>query len=97
MTKRHVARLIAALLVTLALAAAAQKKSPPTRPIDLNMATAEQLQQLPGIGSTLSRAIVSFREKSGPFHRVEDLLAVPRITRRTIEKIRPFVIVKQKK
>jgi len=89
----------AALLLSLALAAgaSAQKKQPPAKPLDLNSATAEQLQQLPGIGPTLAKAIVSLREKSGPFRRVEDLLAVPHITRRTIEKIRPYVIVGQKK
>jgi competence protein ComEA len=99
MKKRLSVWLAAALLLSLALAvdAAAQKKQPPAKPIDLNSATAEQLQQLPGIGPTLSKAIVSLREKSGPFRRVEDLLAVPHITRRTIEKIRPYVTVGQKK
>jgi len=89
----------AALLLSLLLAAGAeaQKKHPPAQPIDLNSATAGQLQQLPGIGPTLSKAIVSLREKSGPFRRVEDLLAVPHITRRIIEKIRPYVTVGQKK
>ena len=96
-TKRHVARFVAALLVTLVLAAAAQKKHPPSQPIDLNTATAEQLQELPGIGAVLAKAIVNLREKSGPFRRVEDLLAVPHITRRTIEQIRPYVTVGQKK
>jgi competence protein ComEA len=91
--------LAAALLLSLALAAvaAAQKKKPPAKPLDLNTATAEELQRLPGIGATLSRAIVHLREKSGPFRRVEDLLAVPHITRQTIEKIRPYVTVGQKK
>lgn len=89
----------AAVLLYLALVAgaAAQKKLPPPHSIDLNSATAEQLQQLPGIGPTLAKAIVHLREKSGPFRRVEDLLAVPRITRRTLEKIRPYVTVGQTK
>jgi competence protein ComEA len=88
--------LLAALFVTLALAlfASAQKKrSLPPHAINLNTATTEELQKLPGIGPTLAKAIVNVREKSGPFRRVEDLLAVPRITRRTIEKIRPYVRV----
>lgn len=99
MKKRLSVWLAAALLIGVALAAgaAAQKKQPPAQPLDLNSATAEQLQQLPGIGPTLAKAIVTLREKSGPFRRVEDLLAVPRITRRTIEKIRPYVTVGQKK
>ena len=91
--------LIAALLLSMAPAAAAasQKKHPPAQSVDLNTATAEQLQELPGIGAALAKAIVNLREKSGPFRRVEDLLAVPHITRKTIEKIRPYVTVERKK
>lgn len=100
MKKRLPVFLIAGFTLILALAAAAsprQKKLPPQHSIDLNTASAEQLQQLPGIGPTLAKAIVTLREKSGPFRRLEDLLAVPHITRRTIEKIRPYVTVGQKK
>jgi competence protein ComEA len=98
MKKTLLMSLAAALFLNFALAAGtAQKKTLPAKPLDLNTATAEELQQLPGIGATLSRAIVHLREKSGPFRRVEDLLAVPHITRKTIEKIRPFVTVGLKK
>ena len=100
MKKKLAVWLACALLLSLALAAAAsprQKKRPPRHSIDLNTASAEQLQQLPGIGPRRAKAIVTLREKSGPFRRVEDLLAVPHITRRTIEKIRPYVTVEQKK
>jgi competence protein ComEA len=99
MKKRLSVWIAAALLLSLAMAggAAAQKKQPPAKPLDLNSATAEQLQQLPGIGPVTAKDIVRFREKSGPFRRVEDLLAVRRISRRTLEKIRPYVVVRQKK
>lgn len=69
------------------------KKHPPAKPLDLNSATAEQLQQLPGVGPATAKAIVQFRQKSGPFRRVEDLLAVPRITKKRLEKLRPYVTV----
>lgn len=62
--------------------------------LDLNKATAEELDRLPEVGRKLAEAIVRFREKSGPFQRVEELLAVPGITRRRLEKIRPHVFVK---
>ena len=39
----------------------------PEEKLDLNSATAEELQKLPGIGETLSRAIVDYREEHGPF------------------------------
>jgi competence protein ComEA len=76
------------------LAAAGQgKKQPPAKPLDLNTATIEQLQQLPGIGPTTAKAIVRFREKSGPFRRVEDLLVIRGITKARLEKLRPYIIV----
>lgn len=69
------------------------KKIPPTAPLDLNTATAAQLAQVPGIGAATARAIVQFREKSGPFERVEDLLAIRGISARKLEQIRPYVTV----
>jgi competence protein ComEA len=73
--------------------AALAGKQPPAKPLDLNTATIEQLEQLPGVGPTTAKAIVQFREKSGPFHRVEDLLAIRGITKKRLEKLRPYVIV----
>jgi len=66
---------------------------PAEKPLDLNRATVEELQRLPGIGPSTARAIVRFREKSGPFRRVEDLLAIRGITRKKLEKLRPCVTV----
>ena len=74
----------------------AKKKKLPTRTLDLNCATVEELQQLPGIGPTTAKAIVRFREKSGPFRRVEDLLAVRGITKRKLEQLRPYVFVQKR-
>lgn len=89
---------VAALGVLLAFCAAAsiaagQKKRPPAKPIDINTATVAQFEQLPGIGPVTARAIVHFREKSGPFRRVEELRAVPRISKSRFEKLRPYVMV----
>jgi competence ComEA-like helix-hairpin-helix protein len=69
------------------------QKKPPTSPLDLNTATIEQLEKLPGIGATTAKAIVDFREKSGPFRRVEDLLAIRGISKARLEKLRPYVTV----
>ncbi|HEX9760322.1 MAG TPA: helix-hairpin-helix domain-containing protein [Candidatus Acidoferrales bacterium] len=69
------------------------KKEMPKEPLDLNTATKEELQKLPEVGPVTAEAIIRFREKSGPFRRVEDLLAVRGITKRRLEKIRPFVTV----
>lgn len=69
------------------------KKTPPAAPLDLNAASAVQLAQVPGIGPGTAKSIVQFREKSGPFQRVEDLLAIRGISARKLEQIRPYVTV----
>ncbi len=82
------------LLLGLALSISAQsKKSPPEKPLDLNSATVDQLQTLPSVGPVTAKAIVRFREKSGPFRRVEDLLVIRGITKKRLEQIRAYVIV----
>jgi len=65
----------------------------PDHPIDLNTATAAELEQLPGVGPGTASQIIRFREQSGPIRRPEDLLAIPRITRRALDRIRPYIVV----
>jgi competence protein ComEA len=62
--------------------------------INLNTATAKELQRLPGIGPTLAKRIIVFREKRHGFKRVEELLAVPGISERKWKAIRDKVDVK---
>jgi comEA protein len=69
------------------------KHAPPAHSVDLNSATAEQLQQVPGIGPSTAKAIVNFRQKSGPFQKVEDLLAIKGISKARFEKMRPYLTI----
>jgi competence protein ComEA len=50
-----------------------------SRPIDLNTATASELETLPGVGPATAAAIVDDRERHGPFAAVGDLERVPGI------------------
>lgn len=68
-----------------ALGAAGDDKAPR---VNLNTATVDDLTTLPGIGPSYAKRIVDFREKNGPFKRVEDLLNVQGIGEKTLEKIR---------
>ena len=60
--------------------------------VDLNAASAEELESLPGIGPSLAGAIVAYREANGPFAGVDDLDDVPGIGPKTLENIRPLVV-----
>jgi competence protein ComEA len=68
------------------------KKEPPTEPIDVNHATAAELQRLPGIGPKLAQRILETREQQ-PFRSVEDLRRVRGIGVKTLERLRPYVAI----
>lgn len=61
--------------------------------LDLNTATAEQLETLPGIGPTTAAAIIEHRERKGPFRSVDALLDVRGIGPARLEQIRDLVRV----
>ena len=68
----------------------------PAQQIDLNKATAKELTAIPGIGEAIAQRIVDFRDKEGPFRRVEDLMKVKGIGEKSFQKIRPYVKVEDK-
>lgn len=61
--------------------------------INLNTATMEQLDELPGVGPVTAKAIVDWRTKNGRFSTVEDLLDVKGIGQATLEDLRDLVTV----
>ena len=60
--------------------------------LDLNIATLEELESLPGIGPTLAQRIIDYRDQNG-FFAVEDLLNVPGIGQSTFDQIKDLVTV----
>lgn len=65
-------------------------------PLPLNEATALQLQLLPSIGPKMAERILQYRGVHGPFKSLEELQKVRGIGVRTIEKLRPLVVVGKK-
>lgn len=65
----------------------------PTDKVNINTATAEQLQTLKYIGQAKADAIIAYRTKHGPFLSIEDLLKVDGIGEKTLNEIRDFITV----
>ncbi len=63
-------------------------------PLDLNRATAEELEALPGIGPVLAQRIVEYRQQVGRFQSVDELIEVRGIGPKRLEQIRPYVVVR---
>ncbi len=99
--------LVLMLVLALAGAAAAPASAAPgaapkaaaseARPIDINTADGAALESVPGIGKSLSQRILAFREKNGAFQTVDDLLKVPGIGEKSIQKLRPYLTVAKAK
>src|ERR1051326_6439443 len=68
-------------------------KKPPLHPINLNTATALELQQVPGIGPSTADKILKMRRSSGAFKSVDDLRAIKGIGPKRMEKMRKYLTV----
>ena len=67
--------------------------STPSGPVNLNTATADQLEALPGVGPATAHAIITWREQHGRFRSVQDLLQVRGIGPAKMESLRDQVTV----
>ena len=74
-------------------AAPAEELVPEKQPVDINTATAEQLQELMGIGPVLAEKIVAYRAEHGPFASVDELLYVSGIGEAKLDGIRNDVTI----
>jgi competence protein ComEA len=63
--------------------------------IDINQATWVEWMQLPGVGETLAKRILEYREENGPFQSVDELDDIKGIGPKTLEKLRPWLMVQE--
>ena len=61
--------------------------------VDINYASLDELDKLPGIGPTTAQNIVDYREENGLFRRIEDIVNVPGIGPATFEDIEDLITV----
>jgi competence protein ComEA len=98
--------LLSALAVAAVLAVHAHAQTPadggrkpsapaarPTAMVNINTATAAEFEQLPGIGAKTAARIVDYRQKKGPFKKIEELMNVQGIGEKSFLKLRPQLTV----
>ena len=61
--------------------------------VDLNTATAQELDQLPGIGEVFSERIVAYRTENGPFQTIEEIMDVDGIGESVFASLSPYITV----
>jgi len=59
--------------------------------ININIASADELEELPGIGRKTADTIISFRHENGPFRRVEHLMLIRGISEERFLELRPYL------
>jgi competence protein ComEA len=67
--------------------------APAAEKVNINSATVEQLQALPGIGPVIAKSIVEHRTKVGKFNRIEEIINVKGIGEKKFQKIKDRLIV----
>jgi competence protein ComEA len=92
---RALAGLAALAAIALALPAVGAE-GVPNGTVNVNTATLEELQLLPGVGESRARAMIETRKQRGGFKSVDDLLEVKGIGTASLEKLRPYVTVEGK-
>ncbi|MGQ0645048.1 MAG: helix-hairpin-helix domain-containing protein [Elusimicrobiota bacterium] len=65
----------------------------PSKPVNINTASPEELMTLPGVGRATAQKIIERRAKHGPFKSLKELLKLPRFSRRTYIRLAPYAVL----
>ena len=69
------------------------RKKPPLKPVNINTADSQELQQVPGIGPATAEKILQMRKSYGAFKSVDDLLAIRGLGEKRLDKMRKYLTV----
>lgn len=67
------------------------KKKAAEKPVNINTASKEELQMLPGVGPVMADAILKYKKANGKFKSADDLLNVKGIGEKTLKKMKPLL------
>src|SRR5215469_17638451 len=93
MLRRLITVYVALLAMALCGITSATTKKPPLKPININTANSEELQQVPGIGPATAQKILQMRKSYGLFKSVDDLLAIRGLGQKRLNKMRKYLTV----
>jgi competence protein ComEA len=71
----------------------ASAKPVTTTVVNINTASATEIATLPGIGPKTAALIVEYRQKNGPFKKIEELMNVKGVGEKSFLKLKPFVTI----
>ena len=90
--KRHMVLCLMLVAMATAMVGSVAEGGETTGVVNINTASAEQLELLPRVGPALAGRIIEFRESNGPFRSVDEIVAVKGIGERSFEMLEPYLV-----